>query len=306
MLEAGSAVGPGDALLRALPQDEAARKGVLQSGSSEDLAKALANLTQMVSCARSETSQHGAPGSARLPASDKYDQRLQLPTSYDQQTAPYSPRMGAPVQHQPSWPSLVFPKQTTQPEQADVGVSATSSMSLSLPHDLAAQTRTDTSGNHSNPPSSAAAQPASQADRAHLGSCRVSSTPVHSSLHGADFRGAAPAEMAATSQARQADNEHGVKRKWKGLDASKGLQESQELADAQVDLQQAAKRGRPGHGPFQLEHRQPLLSQLARPACTQDAVQTSSQAAVSIAAGQDMQLDLQPAAGIKGLHAVLR
>ena len=318
MLEAGSAAEPGSAvvaggaveavsaLLRARPQDEAARKGVLQSGSSEDLARALANLTQMVSCARSETGQHGAPGTACLPASDNYNQRLRLPASCDQQTAPYSPRVGAPVQHQPSRPSLVFPKQTAQPGQADVGVSASGSMSLSLPHNLAAQTSTDTSENHSNPPSSVAAQPASQADRAHLESCRVSSTPVHSSLHGADLQGTVSAEMAATSQPRQADNEHGVKRKWKGLDASRGLQKSQEPRNAQIDLQPAAKRGRPGREPFQMEHRQQLISQLAWPACTHDAVQASPQAALSIAAGQDMQLDLRPAAGVKGLHATLR
>ena len=305
--ESVSAGDPGGTLLRGRPQDEAARVGVLQSGSSEDLAKALANLTQMVSCARSEKGQHGAPGSACLPAVANQDQLLRLPTSYGQQTAPLSSCTGAATQHRPSLPSLVFQQQTAQLEQADVGVPASGSTSLSLPHNLAAQPGTDTCRYQSDPPSLTAAQPASQADRqSHLTSCRVGPIPLPCGLSGADMQAPVPAKMPATSQPTQPGSEHSLKRKWTGSDTGEGLQESQDPGDAQLNLQPAAKRGRPGRSPFQIEHEQQLLTQLAWPACAQDAVQTLPQAATSIAAGQDMQLDLQSAAGVKSLHAILR
>ena len=44
---------------------QAGQMGVLQSGSSEELARALADLTQMVSCARSDHAQGASPGAAR-------------------------------------------------------------------------------------------------------------------------------------------------------------------------------------------------------------------------------------------------
>ena len=306
-LKAGSAVEAGGILLRAWPQDDAARKGVLQSGSSEDLAKALANLTQMVSCARSERGQHAAPSSACLPAADSRNQLLWIPASHDQETARGPACMGATMQHQPSLPNVVFHQQTAQSKQAAVGAPACGSMRLSLSHNPAAQSSNDTSGNHPDLPSSTAAQPASQADRqVHSWSCRVRPTPLLSSLPGAELQAAMPAEVAAVSQLRQADSEHGAKRKWSGLDASTGLQQSQDPGDAQADLQPAAKRGRPGQSALQMEHRQQLVPQLAQLACSQDAVQTSPQAAGGSAAGQDVQLDLQPEAGSKGLHAILR
>lgn len=84
-------VRPGGSPEKQLAQPaQPAQMGVLQSGSSEELARALADLTQMVSCARSDPNQGAYPGSARLAQFSQLGTRL-VPARTEQQL---------PCQHQ--------------------------------------------------------------------------------------------------------------------------------------------------------------------------------------------------------------
>ena len=79
-----------------------AQMGVLQSGSSEELARALADLTQMVSCARSDPNQGAYPGAARPAQVSQLDTCL-VPIRTEQQL---------PCQHQaPPEQTLLPPSQ---------------------------------------------------------------------------------------------------------------------------------------------------------------------------------------------------
>ncbi len=63
---------------------QAGQMGVLQSGSSEELARALADLTQMVSCARSDHALGASPGAARPDQPAQFDAFL-VPARTEQQ-----------------------------------------------------------------------------------------------------------------------------------------------------------------------------------------------------------------------------
>ncbi len=83
---------------------QAGQMGVLQSGSSEELARALADLTQMVSCARSDHVQGASPGAA-CPAQPPSLNALLVPARTgqrlpgQQQAAPHQQHVFPPQVH---------------------------------------------------------------------------------------------------------------------------------------------------------------------------------------------------------------
>lgn len=295
--EAGAAAWGGNPKLSQQQRDEAVRRGVLQSGSSEEeLARALADLTQMISCARSDRSQCIAPGGPTLSAPPQHHA---IPN--------HKCAERASAERQPSQPGRCDP----------CPPASSSSMSLPLSPNKPAQPSSDSDAHQRKAVSSPVAQKPPAPDEKLAPSTGVQIAALaQPSPPSAQMQNRVQADMPAASQHGRAGCQQDGKRKRDELDACTEPQRSQKPKALQEDMAPLAKRVKVDDGSLSLkEHcssavqrfQQQLNDEPTTAVCTdvqagQDGILTALESPAEHSLGGHT---LQ-AAGPQSLHALLR
>ena len=276
---------------------QAAQMGVLQSGSSEELARALANLTQMVSCARSDHAQDAYPGGAR-PAQPSQLNALLDPARTEQQL----PCQSQPALHeQHTSPPLVNAEQQVPQHRVTDLRPDLNSITMTTPHCLsrAAQQVLVASGAGKAPSSSLAEQHMRVSDR-QLSPLLGLQHPAQLQLNGAGIQRQVPQQptMPVLAHDHHTGPERDSKRK-RGSPQVHGVpQHPRQPSGLAEDSALPLKRAKLNGNPSQMEHT----------ASATHLLQAQAEPHVADESPADISLGVAPplVAGACHLHATLR
>ena len=282
---------------RPAQHDEAAQKGVLQSGSSEELARQLANLTQFVSCARSDRGQDVYSG-VPCPAGTSQPHAFPAHAPAGQQLT----HQELPVPNHLSPSQVHAGNPLSQHRELGQGPDGGSSISQPLPQNTSARQSNAVIGKHVHPASSLARQQSHVAD--------TQRSPLHSMQHTASAQRREPCQdrhasqqcaMPAASQQLHSGHQHEAKRRRGSPHICRGSHQPKEPGEFQEDSAPPVKRAKLDGTPLHREY------DAARIAFTQtQAAGTGHHTPHSFAADISLGADLRPAAGAHSLHAILR
>ncbi len=284
---------------RPAQHDEAVQKGVLQSGSSEELARQLADLTQFVSCARSDRGQDVCSG-VPCPAGTSQPHAFPPHAPAGQQLTHQAPPV--PKQHHVSPSQVHAGHPLFQHRELGQGPDGRSSIGQPFPQSTSAQQSTGVIGKHVHSAGLLAGQ------RCHVADTQRS--PLHSMQKTALAQRRAPCQdrhasqqcaVPVASQQLHSGHQHEAKRRRGSPEICRGSHQRNTPSDLQEDSAPPVKRAKLDGIPLHREYN------AARSAVTQTrATEIGHHTRHSIAADISLSANLRPAAGAHSLHAILR
>ena len=276
---------------------QAAQMGVLQSGSSEELARALANLTQMVSCARSDHAQDAYPGGAGPAQPSQLNALLDAARAEQQQPCQRQPAL----HEQHVSPLLVTAEQQVSQHRESDSRPDLSGIFMTTPSCLsrAAQQASVASGAGKAPASSLAEQHMQMSDK-QLSPLLGLQHPAQLQLNGAGIRRQVPQQptMPVLAHDHHTGPERDSKRKRGSPQVHEVPQHPRQPSGLAEDSALPLKRAKLNGNPSQMEHT----------ASATHLLQTQAEPHVADESPADISLGVAPplVAGACHLHATLR